>query len=134
MRRPALLLLPSLLALAGCVDRLIDIRTEPSGATVFLDGEAVGSTPVEVPYVWYGTRELVIEKSGFRPVQKTLSLSAPWWQYPPFDFITDVVIPFTLTDREIVSVELQPAPVSLKEVDEVIERAEELRKKAATPK
>ena len=60
-------------------------------------------------------------------------LSPPWWQIIPLDFITDVVIPMTITDRLSISHTLNPASVAPEEKDAVLERADELRKKAFSP-
>ena len=95
------------------------------------DGEKIGTTPCEVKYLWYGTRELVVELSGYRLVSELVTLSPPWWQIMPLDFVTDVLLPFTITDRVDLVHTLEPAPVSKEEVQEVLRRAEELRRRAA---
>jgi hypothetical protein len=120
----------ALLLLVGCTDRLLSIRSEPEGATAYLDGRAVGVTPCEVPFVWYGGRELVLEKEGYRSRTEILDVAAPWWQYPVLDFITDVLLPFTLTDRREFSFPLEPQSTDPGRIDEIRKRAEELRLKA----
>jgi hypothetical protein len=131
MRR--VLLLATLLAAlsqAGCVERLLAIHSDPPGAAVYVDGEKVGTTPCEIHYTWYGTRLVVLELRGFSLVRKEVVLDAPWWQWIPIDFITDVVIPITIRDRVSVSYTLEPAPVSPEEKDAVQERANELRQRS----
>ncbi|HZE97081.1 MAG TPA: PEGA domain-containing protein [Planctomycetota bacterium] len=131
MRRILLLaLLLAGLSQAGCVERLLAIHSDPPGAAVYLDGEKVGTTPCEVTYTWYGTRILILELRGYTLIRQEVPLNPPWWQIIPVDFITDVVIPFTIRDRMAVSYTMEPAPVSLKEVDAVLQRADELRKKS----
>lgn len=115
------------LLLAGCVERLIAVRSEPGGADVYVDGEKVGVTPVDVPYIWYGTREIVLEKRGFREIRERVALNPPWWQYPGLDLLTDVVLPFTITDRTELSFHLERAPLSREEVEDVLRRAAETR-------
>lgn len=122
------------LSQAGCVERLLAIQSDPPGAAAYLDGEKVGTTPCEVPYTWYGTRLLVLELRGFNLVRQEVVLNPPWWQLVPIDFITDVLIPMTLRDRLSVSFTLDPAPASPEEVDAVLERAAELRKRSVPPK
>jgi len=136
MRRGILLSAAALAALsqAGCVERLLAIQSDPPGAAAYLDGEKVGTTPCEVPYTWYGTRLLVLELRGFNLVRQEVVLNPPWWQLVPIDFITDVMIPMTIRDRMSVSFTLDPAPASPEEVDAVLERADELRKRAVPPK
>lgn len=124
----------ALLALAGCVERLVAVRSEPPGAAVYLDGELRGETPCEIPYTWYGTRELVVEKRGFREIRQEVSLGTPWWQIPPLDLVTDVLLPFTITDRTEVEVKLEPAPVTREELEGVLKRVAEAREKAGIPK
>ena len=96
--------------------------------------EKVGTTPCEVAYTWYGTRVLVLELRGFSLVRKEIVLDPPWWQLLPIDFITDVLIPMTIRDRLSVSYTLEQAPVSPEQVDAVLERADELRKRSVPPK
>jgi hypothetical protein len=121
-------------SLAGCVDRFVSLRSEPPGAVVYLDGEKVGETPCEVKYIWYGTRELVIERKGYKVVREMISLRLPWWQFFPMDFITDVLVPFTLTDRTEFSYSLERDLPTEEERAEVLRRAAELREKAESPK
>ena len=119
------------LAAVGCVDRIISIRSEPSGAEVWLDGERKGTTPHDEHYAYYGTRELVLIKPGYRTNRQTLPLDSPWWQIFPFDFVTDVVIPFTLTDRVEVHVVLEKELSIQEAAKEALQHAEEARQKAS---
>jgi len=136
MRRGFFLTAVALAALSqtGCVERILAIQSDPPGAAAYLDGEKVGTTPCEVAYTWYGTRVLVLELRGFSLVRKEIVLDPPWWQLVPLDFITDVLIPMTIRDRLSVTYTLDPAPVSPEQVDAVLERADELRKRAVPPK
>lgn len=135
MRRAGLLaaVLLAGLSQAGCVDRFLAIHSDPPGAAVYLDGEKVGTTPCEVGYIWYGTRDLVLELRGYTLIRQQVVLNPPWWQITPLDLVTDVVIPFTIRDRMAVSYTLETAPVSREEVDAVLQKADELRKKAEAP-
>jgi hypothetical protein len=135
VRRAALLagLVLAPLVLGGCVERILAVRSEPAGAAVYVDGEPAGVTPLEFRYLWYGTRELLVELPGHRLVRELVTLNPPWWQILPLDFVTDVLVPFTLTDRVDLHYRLDPAPVSREEVQEVLRRAEELRGRASSP-
>ncbi len=132
MRRTGLLglLLLGVLSQAGCVERLLAIHSDPPGATVYVDGEKVGTTPCEVSYTWYGTRDVILELRGYKLIRQEVTLNPPWWQITPVDFVTDVVIPVTLRDRLAVSYALDPAPVTREEVETVVQRADQLRLKA----
>ena len=118
------------LLLAGCVERIITVRSEPPGATVFLDGDRVGETPCDVGYVWYGTRTLTLEKRSYLSVSQSVEFRAPWWQVFPFDLLTDVVIPLTITDRTELQFLLQEEPKERLDPKDVKARAVELREKS----
>jgi hypothetical protein len=124
------LLIP--LSLAGCTERLLEIRSTPP-AEVWIDGEKRGETPHIEKYVFYGTREIVLVKPGYRSHRKMLDLDAPWWQVFPFDFITDVLLPFTFTDHETLDVELEKEPAEAGGFAETLKRANEARDKANAP-
>ncbi|HLF93758.1 MAG TPA: PEGA domain-containing protein [Planctomycetota bacterium] len=131
-RAAALLLLP--IVAGGCVERFIYVKSDPPGATVTLDDQELGKTPLEIPYTWYGKRILAVELKGRVPVRETIALNPPWWQYFPLDFITDVLFPFTLTDRAEFAYVLEEPAFSDRELEEVKKRAAELREKAGAPK
>lgn len=135
MRRagPLVAALLAALSQAGCVERFLAIHSDPPGAAAYLDGEKVGTTPCEVPYTWYGTRDLVLELRGYTLIRQQVVLNPPWWQIIPLDFVTDVLLPFPVRDRLAVSFLLEQAPVSREEVDAVLQKADELRKKAEAP-
>jgi len=120
----------AVLSQTGCVERLLAIHSDPPGAAVYLDGEKVGTTPCEVSYVWYGTRDLILELRGYTLIREQVVLNPPWWQIIPLDLVTDIIIPFPIRDRMSVSYTLETAPVSREEVNTVRQRADELRKKA----
>ena len=123
------------LALGGCVERFITIKSDPPGAIVTLDDQKIGPTPVDIPYVWYGKRLLSVDLKGFAQVREIIALNPPWWQYFPLDFITDVLVPVTITDRSEFSYSLEKAEAKPdNELEEVKKRAAELREKAAGPK
>ena len=43
----------------------IEVTSEPSGATILLDGQNAGTTPTKIQKVKPGTREIVLQKTGF---------------------------------------------------------------------
>jgi len=133
MRIRALPLLFLPLAFTGCVERLLSIRSEPSGAEVFIDGERRGSTPHVERYSFYGGREVTLVKKGYRSHRKLVELNAPWWQIFPFDLLTDVVIPFTITDRVELDIVLEKEPPAAEALGETLKRAEEAREKSRLP-
>ncbi len=117
-----------LLLLTGCTDRLLEIRSEPPEADVYVDGKRVGKTPCAIPFTWYGDRELVLEKEGYRSRTEILRVRAPWWQWPVLDFITDVILPIRLVDRRFFFFPLAPQRPDPRQAEEIRRRAEELRR------
>ncbi|MGE4619680.1 MAG: PEGA domain-containing protein [Planctomycetota bacterium] len=105
--RPGILplwILSLLLLCCGCVERTLVIRTEPVGAKVFIDGIDAGTSPIRVPFDFYGTRDLLVrmeedEKRGERslaPERRIVKLTPPWFQRFPLDFISEILWPGTL--------------------------------------
>ena len=129
--RHAVLLLPVLFA--GCVERILEIRSDPPGAEVYIDGERKGVTPLVHKYAWYGTREVTLIKPDYRTDRQLVVLSAPWWQIFPFDLITDVALPFTFTDKVEHIVALRREPPEAGGFPETLERANKAREKASLP-
>jgi hypothetical protein len=52
----------------------LTVRTEPPGASVWIDTEFQGRTPLDIPYLRPGARELRVEASGYEPVHMEVEL------------------------------------------------------------
>lgn len=52
------------------------VESRPLGATVFLDGQAIGVTPLSLPELGPGTRRLRLELDGFNPWVTTAQIQA----------------------------------------------------------
>ena len=116
--------------LTGCVERLITVTTRPPGAIVYLNDEEIGSTPVTVPFTWYGTYEVVIRKDNFATLKTTRNADAPFYQWPPLDLISECLLPFELEDHHQWDFELSAqAPA---DPNQLIERAKTLRTETLT--
>ena len=94
---------------AGCVERRIIIRSQPAGAVAFLDGERIGVTPITVPFVHYGTREIMLKrypteeerkqkKPGYKPLVSLEKISPPWYEWFPIDLISEGVVTRSVRD------------------------------------
>ena len=79
------------LAVAGCVQRTISITSSPSGALVHLNDEEVGRTPLQVPYTFYGTYDVRLEKDGHHPLWTKQKTKAPWWEAPGPDLLAEMI-------------------------------------------
>ncbi len=56
------------------INGVINVDTEPSGATVYIDGIKYGNTPITVNDVIIGKHELKLDKSGFGIITKSIVL------------------------------------------------------------
>ncbi len=85
----SLLWLPVIVALAGCVERTLTVRSEPSGALVHLNDVEVGRTPVTVPFRFYGTYDVRLSKDGYQTLQTPKKATPPWWDVPGPDLLAE---------------------------------------------
>ena len=92
----------------GCVTRRYVITSTPPGAVVYRDGQIIGATPVEEPFIYYGKYRFRLVKDGFEPLDVTPQLVIPWYQYPGLDFVAENIIPFTFRDVQVLHFDLQP--------------------------
>ncbi len=119
------LLLGSCLMTSGCVRRRMTIRSNPSGALVFVDDQRIGVTPVSTTFTYYGTRKIQLFKDGLEPQLVKQRFTAPWYQLPVLDFISENLWPFEIRDERFVEVQMTPLQVVPNE--QLIGRAEALR-------
>jgi len=112
----------------GCVERTITIRSDPPAAHVYFEGKEIGQTPMTVSFVHHGTRQVTLFKPGYEKLHAMEEIKAPWFQWFPIDFFTEVLWPWTLKEEHLLEYKLEPA----KEVPtkELLNRAEEMRKRA----
>jgi hypothetical protein len=116
---------------SGCVQRRLTVRSNPPGALVYIDDYEVGTTPVSTDFVYYGTREVRLVKSGHETLTVLQPIPAPWYQWPGLDFISENLIPGEIRDERVVDYQLQPQ-IEVPDV-QLLERGENLRSAAAGP-
>ena len=130
--RPALVCITGLtvlLALGGCVERIMKIDSHPQGARVFVNDEEVGDTPARFSFLWYGDYDIILRKDGFETLKTHQRVVPPWYQIPPFDLVAECLIPTTIRDEHTLpTYELEPARVP--PIEEVVGRALEAREEA----
>lgn len=121
-----------LLSLSGCIERTVSINTEPEGATVMLNDEEVGKSPVRVPFTWYGDYDIIIRKPGYQTIKTNHNIKTPWYELPGIDLFTECLMPFTVhDDRTLDTFALQPAqPV---EKQALLQSADEMKGRALGP-
>jgi len=141
---PALALALAALVLPGCVERVLLVRTEPPGARVSMNGVPLGLSPLEVPFLHYGTVRLEAEPldadgDGVPDTRRALldhPLDAPWYQWFPIDFFADNLWPWTVVDRHeaVILLPFAPSPDTREGQEELRRLAEELRVRAREAK
>jgi hypothetical protein len=131
MKRAWLIVVLGLVALQqGCVTRRYLITSDPPGAIVYRDGQPIGPTPVEEPFLFYGTYRFRLVKDGYQPLDVEPELETPWYQYPGIDFVTENLIPYPFRDVKVLHFHLQPLEAI--RPDEVRARAENLRSRGTS--
>ncbi len=125
----ACLLLLLLLVSSGCVRRRLMVRSNPPGASVYVDKQLIGTTPTASAFTYYGTREVEVVADGFRTEKVLRTISVPWYQIPPLDFFSETLWPWEVRDERIVDITLVPdKPLSS---DVLMARADNLRMQSA---
>ena len=114
------------LSAGGCVERTLQIQTEPPGALVHLNGEEVGRTPMRKTFVWYGTYDVELRKEGYVTKTAVTKVWAPWWQIPPIDLFAEL-LPVPLQDNHAVTYRLRQETDQQTDPQGVIDRAIETR-------
>ncbi|MEC9091689.1 MAG: PEGA domain-containing protein, partial [Planctomycetota bacterium] len=114
-----------LLTNVGCMQRRLTVHSNPAGALVYIDNVEIGLTPVSVPFTYYGTRTIRLEKDRFKTVEVQQKINAPWYQIPPLDFVSEILIPYEIRDERQVKVDMQPLEPTNE--TEVLQRANQIR-------
>ena len=83
-------LLLGTLAAGGCVERTIEITSEPAGAIVWLNDREIGRTPVEVEFLYYGVYDVRLMLDGYEPLVTSGTASPPWWDSVPIDLAAEM--------------------------------------------
>ena len=123
--------LPALALLAGCrAERHLVFESDPPGATVRLDDQIVGQTPLDLRFDHYGVRQLTVYREGFRTYSEEIDVSTPWFSHFPLDLITEVLLPFGWEDIHRYRIDLEPESgrVTDDDLNGVLLRAESLRR------
>lgn len=110
----------------GCVERKINIITEPPGALVALNDEEIGVSPVTVGFEWYGDYAVRISKDGYQTLYTHQKLKRPLKDVFPFDLLADMCT--TKVDEYTWTFKLEPRQQIQK--DELIKSATSFQKEA----
>ena len=96
------------LLLTGCVKRTILIESEPAGAKVWINEHSVGSTPLKYEFITHGRYKFRLRKSGFQEVVTREMVRAPLYEWIPFDFFFEILVPLHLNDEHRFLYKLAP--------------------------
>jgi PEGA domain len=112
----------------GCVERRYVVTSDPPGALVFRNGVPLGPAPVDDFFVYYGNYDITLVKDGYETLHAKVKINAPWYEYPPLDFISENLFPYTIRDiREDSQFQFTLQPLQAVRPDDVRRRAAELR-------
>ena len=112
-------------SLSGCVERRFVIETDPPGALVLMNGQPLGTTPVDGSFVYYGNYTFTLIKDGYETQHVNQRISSPWYEYPPFDFVSENLYPGKLEDVRRFRYSL--APATQVNPQQLLQQAEALR-------
>ncbi len=94
--------------LTGCVDRRFVVETNVPGAEVYWDGNPIGPSPADSRWEYAGYYEFKAVAPGFEPLTQRVRFEPKWYQFPPFDFVAEVLWPFRIEDVRRVQLVLEP--------------------------
>jgi hypothetical protein len=127
---PLALVLACAPLISGCVQRRMTIRSNPPGAQVYVDDYQIGTTPCSASFIYYGTRNIRLEKDGYETLLVKQYIPPPWYQIPPLDFFSENVAPQEIRDERSLNYTLQPQLIV--PTDQLLNRAEGLRRATQT--
>lgn len=110
---------------SGCVQRRLLINSQPEGALVAVDKTQVGHTPVAVPFTYYGTREIQLQKDGYKTVFVKERVRPPWYGVFPFSLVSENFAFREIRDHRVLNFELSPKERVVE--SQLVERGEQLR-------
>jgi hypothetical protein len=111
--------------LVGCVERRYAIESDPPGALVLVNGQPLGTTPVDGHFVYYGNYSFTLVKDGYETLQVDQRITSPWYQVPPVDFMSENLYPGKLEDVRRFRYALQPC--TQVNTQQLLQQAEALR-------
>ena len=119
-----------MLALTGCVERRFLVESNPPGAAVLVNGEYKGTTPVSVPFTYYGKYDITLARDGYETATYPAVLRRPWFEFFPIDFFAENVYPLHLQDNIPLRYDLQPLVQT--RAEDVLNQANNLRGRGQT--
>jgi hypothetical protein len=115
----------AVLAGAGCVDRRFVIESNVPNAQVMIDDRPIGAAPAHTPFEYYGYHTVTLVHPGYETLTRRVHVVAPWYAYPPFDFVAEVLYPFHIRDTRRYYFEMHEATKT--RTDDLLNAADALR-------
>jgi len=106
------------------------VRTNPPGALLYVDDYPIGVTPVSTDFTYYGTRKIRLVKDGYETKTVMQSIPAPWYEFPPMDFVAENFVPGQIRDQRVLDFKLERQAVV--PTEQLLSRAEGLRRGVQT--
>jgi hypothetical protein len=117
----------SMLTGCGGVNRRFVIESNVPNAQVYIDNRPIGPAPAHAPFEYYGHYNIKLVHPDYQTENQRVHVVAPWYAYPPFDFLAEVVWPFRIDDVRRYYIELSPAVRT--DTSELIRNADSLRER-----
>lgn len=114
---------------AGCVDRKFVIESNVPNAQVYIDNKPIGAAPAYAPFEYYGYHTITLVHPEYEPLVRRVKVDAPWYAYPPIDFVAEALWPFPIRDTRRYQFEMQRATPPRQ--DDILAAAEALRLRGA---
>jgi hypothetical protein len=111
--------------LGGCVERRYVVYTDPPGALVVRNGVPLTASPADDHFEYYGKYHFTLIAEGYETLQVDQNIPAPWYEYPPFDFITENLLPWKILDKREFTYRLEPRSVA--NTDQLLSEGQNLR-------
>jgi len=120
--------------LVSCAERKMIINSDPQGAKVYVDGQEQGITPAYIPFVYYGSREIVLQKDGYQTRRYIEPIKPPLVHVFPFDLLM-LLLPYPLSSEYEFNYPLRKSEkTDVKKVwSDALELKEYLRKRLPNP-
>lgn len=96
------------LALTGCVERRIEITSEPPGALVWLNDQQIGRTPAAATFLYHGVYDVRLHLDGYEPLATRAETDTPIYEHAPLDLVAEA-LPARIENVQRWHFVLQPA-------------------------
>jgi len=106
LRTLTLLLLA--LSCTGCIERRLEITSEPSGALVWVNDQQVGRTPTQASFLYHGVYDIRLELDGYEPLRTEAEAKPPIYEHAPLDLFAEA-LPMRLENTQHWHFVLEPS-------------------------